>query len=131
MTNQDIEKPVGWNVEFYEDLSDDPCLICITRKERYLLGQALRQMEWETRWEVPEGYTLPDIKALSAEMAVKLATCESLQFRQSSTDDCIMEYTSDGGETWLPMFNFALCLQPLVNDITQLVDSKGKKLPEA
>lgn len=48
MTN--LDKLTSWDRSFYDSLSADSRSICVTEQQIYLLGQALRQMEWSTRW---------------------------------------------------------------------------------
>ena len=47
--------------------------------------------------------------------------CMDFQLRQNPADDCLLEQTTDGGETWTTAFNFALCLNAQLSTIsTQL-----------
>lgn len=46
-----IEKLARWDADYYKSLSDDDCIICLTEKEVYLLGQVIEQIRWHnTRW---------------------------------------------------------------------------------
>lgn len=40
--------------------------------------------------------------------------CMDFQLRQNPTDDCLLEQTTDGGETWTTAFDFSLCLNPKI-----------------
>lgn len=41
---------IGWDVDFYQSLSDTVRIISLSEKEIYLLGQVSQMIEWETRW---------------------------------------------------------------------------------
>lgn len=61
------DKRVLWDADFYKSLPDEYCLYCLTKKQIYLIGQALLpQMQWNTRW-VGDTSDL-DIKAIGAEI---------------------------------------------------------------
>lgn len=50
--------------------------------------------------------------------------CMEFELRQSPTDDCLLEQTTDGGTTWTTAFDFSLCLTaqlaPINSTITTL-----------
>jgi len=119
------DKQVVWHTEQWNAFNDDCCLLFLSRKDVYLLGQALLQMTWETRWIVGEGDELPDIDALSSELNVKLMTCDALQYREKPTDNCVLQYTTDGGNTWVDAFDFSSCIKSQVKPI---VDAKGDEI---
>lgn len=49
MTN--FDKLVRWDADYYKSLSDDECLICVTEREVYLIGQVIDALRWKrTRW---------------------------------------------------------------------------------
>lgn len=48
MTNK--TKLIQWDTEFYNSLSDDDCLVCLSEKQKYVLGQILEPIKWSTRW---------------------------------------------------------------------------------
>ena len=114
-----------WHTEQYNALSTETCLVCLTNQEVYLLGQALRQMTWETRWIVGDGDTLPDIDAISSSLEVKLMTCNAFQLRMSPTVSCQVEQSFDGGATWVDAFNLYDCIADTVQPIA---DSLGDNL---
>jgi hypothetical protein len=84
-TAQD-QKLVAWHTSAYNLISDESCIVCLTRQDVYLLGQALTQMRWRTRWQVSDGDTLPDINAIASELEYKLTNC--IDFCQTIID-CI------------------------------------------
>lgn len=43
-------KLVNWDADFYKSLPDEFCLYCLSKKQVYILGQALQQVHWGTRW---------------------------------------------------------------------------------
>lgn len=71
MKPNDRDKRVRWDADFYNSLPDDFCYFCLSRKQIYLIGQAiLPQMRWETRW-VGDISGL-DIDAIASELESKL-----------------------------------------------------------
>lgn len=73
MTNKD--KLVAWNKAIYDSKSEEPCFVCLTQKQIYLLGQALRQVEWRTRWQGDTSSM--DLNAIVGELEFRLADMTS------------------------------------------------------
>lgn len=48
---------------------------------------------------------------------------DSVQFRQSPTDVCILQTSSDGGSTWQDAFDFSVCMQGATTYITTYQDT--------
>lgn len=78
--NKRFEKLVSWDVGFYNSLSDDDCIVCLTEKQVYLVGQIIDQLTWwRTRWIGNSG--LLDVNDISANLEHRLSdkmTCEQL-----------------------------------------------------
>jgi len=74
------EKMVRWDADFYNTLSDDDCIICLTEKQVYLVGQIIDQLTWQrTRW-IGDTSAL-DLKAIAGNIEYRLAermTCQTL-----------------------------------------------------
>lgn len=43
-------KLVTWDADFYNSLADEYCIYCLSKKQIYIIGQALQQVHWSTRW---------------------------------------------------------------------------------
>lgn len=68
-TNKD--KLVNWDADFYNSLSDDTCNVCLTEKQRYLIGQIIDQLNWHTRWYGDiDGM---DLSAISGDLEYKVS----------------------------------------------------------
>lgn len=68
-----FKKLVGWYLPEYNKLSDEGCLVCLTEKEKYLLGQMTRQLTWLTRWDNPQDDVLPDLYELQGRLDYKMS----------------------------------------------------------
>lgn len=79
MTKTNKDKLVNWDADFYNSLSDEPCLYCLTPRQIYILGQALQQVHWSTRWFGDSG-TL-DLSAIAGEIeeTIAMPQCTALQ----------------------------------------------------
>lgn len=73
-------KMVAWNADWYKSLSDDDCIICLTEKQVYLVGQIIEQLTWvNTRWNGDTSGL--DFKAIAGNLEYRLEermTCELL-----------------------------------------------------
>jgi hypothetical protein len=78
MTN--FNKLVRWDADFYKSLSDDDCIVCLTEKQVYVLGQMIEQINWfRTRWT--GDISGLDFDAISGELSYRLGermTCEQV-----------------------------------------------------
>lgn len=86
MTN--LGKLVGWDIDHYLSLSDEECLICLSERDRYALGQALMQMRWSTRWNSDIGTPLPDLDAIASRLDDKMSDESCIDICQMIID-CI------------------------------------------
>jgi hypothetical protein len=44
-------KLVRWNADFYNELTDDDCIVCLTERQIYLIHEMLMPLRWSrTRW---------------------------------------------------------------------------------
>jgi hypothetical protein len=78
-TRTNKSKLLAWDADFYNSLSDDVCLICLSEKQRYLLGQAVEQTNWLTRWSGDTSNL--DLDAINGELQYRLAdmsTCNDV-----------------------------------------------------
>jgi hypothetical protein len=80
MAKTNFEKLTRWDGDFYKSLSDDDCIVCLTEREVYLIGQILEPLTWAgTRW-LGDVVGL-DFKAISAQLEHKLSermTCQNI-----------------------------------------------------
>lgn len=75
-----VYKFVGWDADFYNELPDDDCIVCLTEKQIYLVGQIITQLGWATRWEGDTSGL--DLKGIAGNLEKALAermTCQNLQ----------------------------------------------------
>jgi hypothetical protein len=78
MTN--FEKLVRWDADYYKDASENDCVICLTEREVYLLGESIKAIRWfGTRWI--GDITGLDFDKIAGALEYKLAermTCQNL-----------------------------------------------------
>lgn len=44
---------------------------------------------------------------------------DMLDFRQNPTNDCLLQYSKDGGDTWIDMFDYSKCIpQPTTGEVS-------------
>lgn len=97
------DKRVLWDADFYKSLPDEYCLYCLTKKQIYLIGQALLpQMQWNTRWYGDTSGL--DIKAIGAEIEgiISMDECGNLndliyQITQMRIDLDVLQNTVENG----------------------------------
>jgi hypothetical protein len=70
---------VLWDADFYNSLPDDDCLYCLTKKQIYLIGQAIiPQLQWNTRWVGDtSGLDIDEIVA-NVEVAITMPKCDDI-----------------------------------------------------
>lgn len=103
MTNK--SKLVNWDADFYKSLSDDACLYCLTKKQIYIIGQALQQVQWSTRW-FGDASDL-DFSAIAADLEARIASmdnCTSVAdilraITQIQTNISVLQQTVQNGGT--------------------------------
>jgi len=81
VTNKDFAtQKLRWNADYYKSLSDDDCIICLTEKQIYLVGQYLEAITWEnTRWVGDKsGLDFVGIAGNLEEALAERMTCEKL-----------------------------------------------------
>ena len=81
MPRTNFEKLTRFDADFYKSLSDEDCIVCLTEKQIYVLGQTLEQIGWaRTRW-IGDTSGL-DFDAISSDIQYALRekmTCETLE----------------------------------------------------
>jgi hypothetical protein len=51
MSKTNFEKLVRWDADYYKSLTDDDCIVCLTEREVYIIGQITDMLRWKrTRW---------------------------------------------------------------------------------
>lgn len=127
MTNKD--KLTAWHKPTYDSKADDDCIVCLTEKQIYLVGQALTQMAWDTRWleGIPE-----NISSVIGELEFRLADkmpCE--QLTQLVSDVEIIQVQVDNIQSLVYQNNTGQTNQPFVynqttiNDVMPLSEQKA------
>jgi len=78
MTN--FDKLTRWDADFYKSLTDDDCIVCLSEKQIYVLGQVIEQVTWiRTRWT--GDITELDFDEIASDINYRLSermTCETL-----------------------------------------------------
>jgi hypothetical protein len=51
MSKTNFEKLVRWDADYYKELTEDDCIVCLTEREVYIIGQITDMLRWKrTRW---------------------------------------------------------------------------------
>jgi len=51
MSKTNFDKLVRWDADYYKELTDDDCIVCLTEREVYIIGQIIDMIRWSrTRW---------------------------------------------------------------------------------
>lgn len=88
---------------------------CLTQQQAAILKAMLVPARWVTRWLNLE-LTQDALEALIDDIEYRLdgGDCElgMIDFRENPNDVCEVQYSKDGGVTWLTMFRKDTCQQP-------------------
>lgn len=80
MTKTNFEKLIRWDADYYNELTDDDCIVCLTEREVYLVGQITDALKWKnTRW-IGDILGL-DFDLIASNLEYKLAermTCQNI-----------------------------------------------------
>lgn len=104
---------------FQVPVPNDPQHIAAFKGAIYRLAKAYT-------WADDDAHTAKDVAAVWSDIFDNLAECDvttPLQFRQVS--DCYLEMSSDGGETWVPIFNAYNCAAGAARDVIAQKISDG------
>ena len=87
MTN--FDKLARWDADYYNSLSDDDCVVCLTEKQVYLIGQIIEQLTWaKTRWTGDiDGL---DLDKVSSELNYRISermTCEQITLMATTVNN--------------------------------------------
>jgi len=107
VTKTNFEKLVGWDADFYKELSDDDCIVCLTEREVYIIGQITNALRWKaTRW-IGDIAGL-DFDLIASNLEYKLSermTCqnittllEKLQSLETKIDYIFEQTATDNGD---------------------------------
>lgn len=94
----------------YDDSTRIP--YCLTERQVAVLKAVLTPAYWRTRWD---NLTVDrfELRREIAEIDYALEVpCMPTLFRQNDLDNCLLEVSYDDGETWVPVFDFGLCIKP-------------------
>jgi len=110
----------------YDVMIGDPVteeLYALTFAQRRVLLAAAEILGWATRWysdaETPIDRVL--VREFCDDIIFRLMTPVtggdmSFQLRQSPADNCLLEQSLDGGQTWITAFDYTLCLDNSARD---------------
>ena len=79
MTNKSTYKNVAWDADFYNSLTDDECIVCLTERQIYLIGAIIGVIRWTTRWI--GNITGMDLDAIQSDLEYRISermTCTSV-----------------------------------------------------
>lgn len=73
-TTTNMAKLVSWDIDLFNSMDDNKdCLVLLSRRDKYLLGQALSKMVWATRWTSEVGTQLPNMFAIAGNLELLLS----------------------------------------------------------
>lgn len=91
-------------------------LVCLTKRERFMLAMVSQYIGWPTRWNnAPADSAI--IRQKGDTIIGKLVVGCRLLFRQNPIDSCELQYSWDEGQSWSLAFDFGLCLAPKDPDL--------------
>lgn len=78
--NDNRNKLVRWDADYYKSLTDDDCLVCLTERQVYLIMNMLEQIKWyTTRWIGDKsGLDFDDISTNLAYRIMERMTCTNV-----------------------------------------------------
>lgn len=98
--------------------ADTQQFFALTKRHQWLLLSLCEYATWKTRWYSSSGLTIDhdELDKLVSDMIYRLmlpveSGIDMFQLRQSPDDPCLLEQSLDGGDTWLPAFDYSLCGQ--------------------
>ncbi len=98
-TTTNMTKLVAWDIDLYQSMdTEENCLIWLSQQDKYLLGNALRQMKWRTRWTSEQGTPQPDRDLIAENLAYKLSQEYCVDICQLIID-CIDDENSGVADT--------------------------------
>ena len=101
--------------------------VCLTQRQVAILKALLIPAYWETRW-INLPVTADQLEAEMAELDSQLDgnDCEAniMDFRDNPSDPCEVQYSKDGGETWLTMFRKDICPVASLGDISIITNNQ-------
>lgn len=102
------------------DLLDNPvrCLVVNAEWMSFLSGQVER-LAFHEAWEGDHTVRSDAIEKITQILSM-MGECGLItDLRQSPTNACVMEYSKDGGDTWLEAMNFHECIGEAVRPIVE------------
>lgn len=104
-------KAVTVDYQQWAAIEGGPVCYALDARQVSLVLTALTVYRWSTRWENAGGADVVSIvNDIEAALSVPCSDGGlSLEFRQSGDDNCLLEYSRDGGVTWALAFDYSLC----------------------
>jgi len=78
-TRTNKAKLVAWDADFYLSQSETECFYCLTPRQIYIIGQALEQVKWQTRWSGDTSELDLDAIAGAIQEKIAMPECASIQ----------------------------------------------------
>lgn len=100
-------------------ISDDEVCYCLTKRQATVLLGLTEYLSWSKRWENLGSTTRSELVDFKEEIQHRLLQMNCIQTRQSIIDPCILEMSTDGGDTWSLLFDYNKCLPSGVTDLVQ------------
>lgn len=97
--------------------------VCLNQKQIAILKALLTTAYWTTRW-TSLSITPDELDAEISQIEYKLdgnecyGGAEDMDYRDNPLDPCEVQYSKDGGETWLTMFRKDNCMSGSLGDVT-------------
>jgi len=110
----------------YQDLLDYDGVyqitVCLTQRQVAILKALLTTAYWTTRWTnlaITPDILHAQISQIEAQLDGNNCEVQVTDFRDNPLDPCEVQYSHDGGETWLTMFRKDICVTPPgIGDVT-------------
>lgn len=118
---ENAPKVLQLDADFLRDLSDELSCVPLSQRTAFMLLSLLEYQKmgkvYGTRWK--GSYTWDEVQTWVDAAAKQLMDiCEgnvTFQLRQNSVNRCLLEQSTDGGQTWTTAFDYSICLaEPLV-----------------
>jgi len=123
MTKQieDWRSKIRWSADFYKSLSDDECVICLTQKQIYLIGQVIEPLTWSnTRWFGDKSGL--DFASISEELAYRIQetmSCETLSQIATQITNLQLQINEIANETIPPEVAEEILNNTITDEYTQ------------
>lgn len=105
-----------WDWESLEQYDNEEIIgVCLTQRQIMILKGALVPAYWQTRWmgfpggESATNYLDAMISMIDSQLDGNDCPVCNMEFRDNPQDLCEVQYSNDGGDTWVTMFRKDVC----------------------